>query len=186
MKRNYCFSILTPDLVDNVLQVRFNAQTGPFGSSNHDFQIRAIEGDGGVYFEFDLSSEPGLVANLAKIYLATVARSKIGFSEAGKTWLGKPDYVRGQRGVSERNIVRYLFAVRAYFGTIDSESSEQGYFNRLVWWFDLTTIYPRQLYEMSKGDYLAIKMRERINQFILMGALKNNTLPVYELPLKLP
>jgi hypothetical protein len=170
------------ELIDDVLKVNFWAKSGPLGSSNYDFRIRAIEADGGIYFEFDLSSEPGLLANVAKLYLATVARSKIGFSRDGTSWTGKPKFVRGQRGGAERNIVRYLLSIKAYFATLDIEPENQRYQERLTWWFDLTQVYPEQLYEMSKGEYIDIKLRERKNQHILLESLQRNTIPVYDIP----
>ena len=169
------------ELTDDVLKVNFWAKSGPLGSSNYDFRIRAIEGDKGIYFEFDLSSEPGLLANVAKLYLATVARSKIGFTRDGTSWTGKPKYVRGQRGGAERNIVRYLLSVKAYFATLEIEPEDQRYLDRLIWWFDLTQGYPDQLYEMGKNNYIDIKLRERKNQLILLESLQNNTIPVYDM-----
>ena len=170
------------ELVDDVLKVNFWAKSGPLGSSNYDFRIRAIEGDGGIYFEFDLSSEPGLLANVAKLYLATVARSKIGFTRDGTSWTGKQKFVRGQRGGAERNIVRYLLSIKAYFATLDIEPDDQRYLDRLIWWFDLTQGYPEQLYEMGKNNYIDIKLRERKNQYTLLESLQNNTIPVYDIP----
>ena len=166
-------------ITEDVLLLRFTAPTGPFGSTNYDFQIRAIDIDNGVFLEFELFSEPGLVAGLAKIYLATVGRSKVGFSVVGETWSGEPKYVRGSRAGSERNIVRYLLSIQAYFETFQYEPADQRYTKRLERWFDLTEIYSRQLYEMSKSDYLSIKTRERKNQFILLDSIANNYTPAY-------
>lgn len=172
--------------VDSVLLLNFMARFGPFGSENYDFQIRAIDADDGVYLEFDLSSEPGLVANLAKLYLSTVGRKKIGFSISGETWGGEPKYVRGQRGGSERNVVRYLLSIQAYFETIGSETGDKLYRKRVGRWFELTQNYKRQLYELSRRDYIAIKMRERKNQAILMESIKFGLIPIYGLDQKNP
>ncbi len=169
------------DVSNNILLVNLTAKRGPFGSSNYDFQIRAISADGGVYLEFDLYSEPGLVANLAKLYLATVGRNKIGFSKDGKNWKGEDKFVRGQRGGAERNIVRYLLSIQAYFETFETGPDDQHYDRSLERWFDLTTIHSKQLYEMSKSDYLSIKKRERKNQFILLESIESNVTPFYEI-----
>ena len=168
------------DVINDILSIKFTAKQGPFGSSNYDFQIRAIEADGGVYLEFDLSSEPGLVDSIAKLYLATVGRGKIGFSKEGKSWSGKPKFVRGTRGGSERNVVRYLLSIQAYFETIETESAEDGYRKRVERWFDLTQLHKKQLYELSRSDYIDIKLRERKNQIILLDAIRNNLTPVYQ------
>ena len=135
---------------DSVMSVDFAAESGPYGSSEIAFELRAIEGNGGVYLEFDLSSRPGLIEGLAKLYLATVARHKVGFSVVGKTWSGETKYVGGQRGGSERNIVRYLLAIQTYFETLDIEPEEERYRRRLEHWFDYTEKYKRQLHEMDK------------------------------------
>ena len=164
---------------DSVLLISFFSDSGPYGSSNIGFEFRAIEGDGGVYLEFDLSSKPGLIESVAKLYLATVARHKVGFSVVGETWLGDTKYVGGQRGGSERNIVRYLLAIQTYFETLDVEPEDERYRQRLERWFDYTEKYKRQLYEMDREDYISIKSRERNNQTILMAALESGEKAVY-------
>ena len=171
---------------EDVLRIGFTAPKGPFGSSNYNFDFRAIGADDGVYLEFDLSSRPGLVSSLAKIYFATVASGKVGFSTVSKGRSGKIRYVRGQRGGAERNIVRYLLSIQTYFATIDQEGQTDGYENRLERWFDLTQEHERQLYEMSRETYLDIKIRERDNQLVLIEAIKNNVEPDFNTELDKP
>jgi len=164
---------------DTVFFITMTAKSGPYGSSNYNFQIHAIEVDEGIFLEFDLSSEPGVAASVAAIYFLTVARKKIGFSVGGKTWSGKVKYVGGQRGAAERNVVRYLLAIKAYFETLDLPESVR-FEQRIDRWFSATEQYPKQLREMSREAYISIKQRERANQEILIAALRNNVLPVYE------
>jgi len=170
------------DREEGVFMVNLFAEDGPLDSSNINFDIRAISVDEGsrqgIYLEFDLSSVPGLAANLAKIYLATVARNKIGFSIQGKTWSGKPKYVRGQRGATERNLVRYLLAIETYFETLDVPAELQ-FERRLERWFDATEQFRPQLYELEKSEYISNKIRERKNQEILQVAVQENVEPVY-------
>jgi len=45
--------------------------------------------------------------------------------------------------------------------------SDQRFEKRISRWFYLTARFPRQLYEMGKGQYLANKRREHNNQLIL-------------------
>lgn len=165
-----------------VFLVKLYAEDGPLDSSHINFDIRAIGiGDGsrnGIYLEFDLSSIPGLAASLARIYLATVARKKIGFSVEGKTWSGKPKYVRGQRGATERNLVRYLLAIETYFSTLDVPDASK-FERRLENWFDATEQFRPQLFELEKKDYISNKIRERKNQEILQLAVQQNIEPVY-------
>lgn len=170
------------DREEDVFMVNLFAEDGPLDSSNINFNIRAIDVDEGsrqgTYLEFDLSSVPGLAANLAKIYLATVARNKIGFSIQGKTWSGKPKYVRGQRGATERNLVRYLLAIETYFETLGAPAELQ-FERRLERWFDATEQFRPQLYELEKSEYISNKIRERKNQEILQVAVQENVEPVY-------
>lgn len=166
----------------NVFLVKLFAEDGPLDSSHINFDIRAIGVDdgfrNGIYLEFDLSSIPGLAANLARIYLATVARKKIGFSVEGKTWSGKPKYVRGQRGATERNLVRYLLAIETYFSTLDVPEASK-FERRLENWFDATEQFRPQLFELEKSEYMSNKIRERKNQDILQLAVQQNIEPVY-------
>ncbi len=162
------------------LVVQFDAPTGPFGSSNYDFQFRAIEVDNGVYLEFDLSSRPGFVSRIAKLYFATVGSRKVGFSTNGTDRNGQVRYVKGQRGGAERNIVRYLFSVQAYFRTIDQEQHEDLYQLRLENWFDLTQRHEKQLYELPRMTYLKIKQKERMNQILLLDAIARGIEPNFD------
>ncbi len=166
-------------VVDGVFIARFTAKKGPYGSSDYDFRFRAIGRDGGIYLEFDLSSRPGMAASLSRLYLATAGRRKIGFSVAETKQNGEVRYVGGQRGGAERNIVRYLLSIQAYFEVAGADTDEMRYRRRLERWFDHTEKYHAQLYEMSRSDYLSIKLRERKNQVILIDSLAGNTPPVY-------
>ena len=165
-----------------VFLVKLYAEDGPLDSSHINFDIRAIGVEDvsrkGIYLEFDLSSIPGLAANLARLYLATVARKKIGFSVEGETWSGKPKYVRGQRGATERNLVRYLLAIETYFATLDVPD-ESKFERRLESWFDSTEQFRPQLFELEKSEYISNKIRERENQEILQLAVQQNVKPVY-------
>ncbi len=165
---------------DGVYHVKLFAQDGPLDSSEINFIIRAIEieqpGWQGIYLEFDVASKPGLAANLARLYLATIARNKIGFSVEGKTWTGKPAYVTGQRGATERNIVRYLLSIETYFDTLDLPLQDR-FFQRLQSWFDATEQYHDQLYELDRQTYIDNKIRERENQLILQAALDKGEEP---------
>ncbi|MBP1752878.1 MAG: hypothetical protein H6Q57_1714, partial [Geobacteraceae bacterium] len=79
---------------------------------------------------------------------------------------GEPVYVSGVRGSVERNAVRYYLAIQTYMDTL-SIPWNQRFEKRISRWFDLTARFPRQLYEMDKGEYLATKRREHNNQLML-------------------
>ncbi len=159
----------------DVLKIALSAPSGPLGSRNYHLVLRACEVDDGVYAEFNLTTEPGLISALVRIYLSTAGSDKVGFSSSGvNPATGMKRYARGQRGGAERNIVRYLFAVQAYFDTLDHTGGPDEYARRLERWFDLTEQYPRQLHEMPRERYLHIKMRERRNQLELVGSGRNH------------
>ncbi len=166
----------------DVFVVNLFAKDGPLDSSDIDFDIRAISVEDqnrqGIYLEFDLSSVPGLASSLARLYLATVARNKIGFSIEGKTWSGKPKFVGGQRGATERNLVRYLLSIETYFATLGMPAEKQ-FKQRVEHWYDSTDRFREQLYELEKEDYISNKYRERQNQEILQQAIFNKVEPVY-------
>jgi hypothetical protein len=111
-----------------------------------------------------------------KIYLATVARKKIGFSIVGKRWNGESKFVSGARGATERNIVRYLLAIETYFSTLDV-NHESRFTTRLEHWYDATDRFRNQLYELSRKKYLANKKRERKNQQMLQDAIDRGVDP---------
>lgn len=161
----------------DVFVVGLYAEHGPLRSSNIRFDLRAIaveeEDPNGVYLEFDMSSTPGLAEKLAKVYLSTVARSKIGFSIVGETWRSQPRYVHGRRAAIERNLVRYLLAIETYFSTLDLENDNAVYPKRMERWYDATDKYPEQLYELDRSEYLSGKKRERENQDALQRDLSN-------------
>jgi len=56
----------------------------------------------------------------------------------------------------ERNTMRYYLAIDDYVAAPAPSQLEQ----RLNTWFDATERYPRQLHEMEKPDYLAMKRVE--------------------------
>ena len=100
----------------------------------------------------------GTAARLAtKGYLATSGSGKIGFTREGK------GYVRGLRGAVERNAMRYYLAVESYLGSLGAAPGRQ-FATRIQHWFDATERYARQLHEMDRGSYLAMKQREYARQ----------------------
>ena len=72
----------------------------------------------------------------------------------------------GVRGSLERNAVRYYLAIQAYMDTINIPP-DQRFEKRNSRWYDLTARFPRQLYELDKGEYIANKRREHGNQRML-------------------
>ena len=92
-------------------------------------------------------------------YLATIGHDKVGFSIVGQGSDGAPVYLAGMRGAVERNTMRYYLAVEAYLGALALPVAQRPD-QRLRDWFHATERYPRQLHELTREDYLAMKRRE--------------------------
>jgi hypothetical protein len=79
---------------------------------------------------------------------------------------GNPVYIGGPRGAIERNAVRYYLAIQSFMNTL-RYPEEKRFSMRIREWYDLTTLYRRQLYELDKKDYLTFKTKEHKNQVLL-------------------
>jgi hypothetical protein len=94
-----------------------------------------------------------------QLYLGTLGHDKVGFTVLGRLPDGRAQYVGGLRGVLERNAVRYALAVHAYLDALARPAPEQLAL-RLEGWFDATERHARQLHELGREDYLAMKREE--------------------------
>ena len=92
-------------------------------------------------------------------YLATVGADKVGFSMTGKDANGQPSYTGGVRGAVERNAMRYYLAIDAYLDSLSAAPGQQVE-RRIQHWFNATERYPRQLREMDRPTYVAMKRSE--------------------------
>lgn len=149
-------------LEGDFLRIALAAPSGPFGT--HDYRIvleAAPAGDARrTILHLTYSYGYGLASRMAmQLYLSTVGADNVGFTVEGRDRDGKPEYVRGMRGVMERNTMRYFLAIEAYLGSLDvpPASREDA---RLKSWFEAADRYPRQLHEMSLDQYVAMKHRD--------------------------
>jgi hypothetical protein len=95
-----------------------------------------------------------------RIYLSTIGSDKVGFTTTRAPQAGEaPDYIRGLRGLVERNTMRYYLAIDAYLHALPAAPAEQ-LERRLKGWFDATEKYPRQLRELDREEYLTMKRGE--------------------------
>lgn len=157
---------------DGVSWVTLAADEGPYNTSDYRVALAAIEHGGGVYAELTSSQSAGSAINTAMdMYFATLARNKVGFSVIGSKWNGEPEYVGGAQGMLERNVVRYLLALRAYMQTHEMDGL-QGMNQRLLLWFNATEAYARQLHEVERADYLRDKKREYQQQLRLQSGTR--------------
>ncbi len=153
----YRLAAATPEY----LAVQLNAENGPLGTSNYRIVLEAVPADAthtllhlSYAYAYGLSGRLGMQA-----YLATGGRGKVGFTIEGQLANGAPGYIGGVRGVVERNTMRYFLAIDAYLGTLDAAPADR-LEKRLHNWYAATERYARQLHEVERGDYLAMKRSE--------------------------
>jgi hypothetical protein len=140
------------------LQVLFQADQGPWGTSGYRIRVEAVALDAERSFlHLSYSSAYGVLARIAmQGYLATIGRGKVGFSIVGRKPDGQPQHIGGTRGVVERNTMRYYLAVESYLGALSLPVAQQ-FEKRLAAWFAGTERHPAQLHEVERSEYLALK-----------------------------
>lgn len=150
---------------ENYLQVRLNADVGPFSTRDYRIVLEAVPLESGrTFIHFSYSYAYGLVGRLAlQGYLATIGRSKVGFAVIGSGSDGQPIHIGGIRGLVERNTMRYYLAIEAFLGAVSAPPQER-LEKRLREWFAAIERYPRQLREMEQGEYLGMKRKEYLRQ----------------------
>jgi len=137
----------------NYLNVRLSAASGPLSTRDYSIVLEATPADAGkTAIHLSYAYAYGTAARLAmKGYLATMGSDKVGFTPKGQG-----GYIGGVRGVVERNTMRYYLAIDSYLDAPATGQLDQ----RLGAWFDATEQYARQLHEVDRDDYLAMKHRE--------------------------
>lgn len=140
------------------LRAELTSGDGPLGTKDYRIAVEAAPLDAGhTMLHMSYAYGFGFTARVAmNTYLSTVGSAKVGFSVDGKDSDGKPTYVGGVRGLVERNTMRYYLAIDDYVSAPAPAQLDQ----RLATWFDATEHYPRQLHEMERAEYLAMKKDE--------------------------
>jgi len=155
----FLYSIATPR--PDYLDVELRARNGPVGTGHYRIALEAVglENDRALV-HLRYSYTYGSAGRLAmQMYLATTGSDKVGFTVIGDPNSPRPEFIGGVRGAIERNTMRYYLAIDAYLGALAAPAPER--FERsLERWFDATELYPRQLHEVDRDDYLAMKRRE--------------------------
>jgi hypothetical protein len=151
---DFDFSVATA--TPEYLAVQLRADRGPLSTSDYRILLEAAAADGGkTILHLTYSYAYGATGRLAmQVYLATAGRGKVGFTVTDRQTGGKPDYIGGVRGVVERNTMRYFLAIDAYL------SAPERFETRVQNWYDATENYPRQLHDVERTAYLAMKRRE--------------------------
>ncbi|MGJ7572518.1 hypothetical protein ACSFBX_18465 [Variovorax sp. RB2P76] len=143
------------------LSVELTAESGPLGTSNYHVTLEAIALDERKSFlHFSYSYDHNTMVRLGTMaYLATFGSDKVGFTVVGKTPEGQPDYIRGLRGLVERNAMRYFLTLDAYLAAPGPGAEQLD--RRQRRWFAGAEQYPRQLHEVDLDTYLALKREDR-------------------------
>ncbi|HXS53698.1 MAG TPA: hypothetical protein VN782_14285 [Usitatibacter sp.] len=146
---------------DDFLRIALAAPSGPLGTHDYRIVLEAAPAQSGrTVLHLAYSYGYGLASQMAmQLYLSTAGADNVGFTVTGHDGDGKPEYVRGMRGVMERNTMRYFLALEAYLDSLAAppDAREDA---RLRDWFEAADRYPRQLHEMSLAEYVAMKQRD--------------------------
>jgi hypothetical protein len=140
------------------LRVVLTAAEGPLSTRDYRMVFEAVPIDERRSFvHLGYAYSYGLLTKMAMgVYLATAGRDKIGFSIDGKDADGRPQYVKGERAATERNVMRYYLALLAH-RSVTTGTPEERMQARLRAWFALTERYAAQLREYDLDIYLQEK-----------------------------
>ena len=151
---------------DGYFEARFYADKGPLGTSDYRIEFEAMPVGDNTFARLRTSEHQSWISSKAmNIYLSTKGAGKSGISVVGYDDSGRPLYSAGEQGAVERNVLRYYFAVVAFFETLDKQDDSR-FESALQEWFAATERYP-QLYEMDQDEDLSAKVKERANQLEL-------------------
>lgn len=163
LKDAYRFEFLYDVVTDTTdyLQVLLHADDGPLDTRGYRIVLEVMKLDAERSFlHLSYALDYGIVSRVAmQGYLATIGRDKVGFSIVGSQADGQPVYLRGMRGVIERNTMRYYVAIEAYLDALSAPAPEQ-IERRLNAWFAGIERYPVQLHELERDEYLGMKRKE--------------------------
>ncbi len=159
------------------IEVSLTGGQGIWGGRKPRLRLEAVSvGSGQSFACMTYSCGFGVIERMmVSGYLQTLGRKKIGFSVVGADEQGRPIYVRGTRGMLERNAVRYYLAVKAYLDTRHIQAEDR-FERRLNRWFDLTGRYHAQLYEYDRTYYLACKKKEWENTRQLQRSIEERAM----------
>lgn len=148
------------------------ARVGPFSSKDIRFGLEAIPLDKGrtfIHLRYSISYS-SLGYFVMKSYFSIFDHGRVGFSIIGADSEGNPVYVSGLRSKIERDVVLHYLSIPAYMNTLNVPA-KQRFDKRIRQWYDLTSQYKRQFFEIEKEGYLFSKKQDRESQLILQGIL---------------
>jgi hypothetical protein len=155
------FNYKVTSRADDYFRTVLRADSGPLGTRDYQIVLEATPlDDKRTFIHLGYSYGFGVMSKMAmQAYLSTVGASKVGFTVTGRDAQGQPQYVGGMLGATERNTMRYFLAIEAFLASLNVPR-EQQVEKRLNDWFAATEKYPRQLHEMDRNEYLAMKQKE--------------------------
>ena len=171
------YQFIVSALHDDYFSSSLNSKEGPLDTTDYLINVEAIPlTNNSTFFHLAYEYKYGFWTHIAmSTYFATLGRNKVGFTTTGQDEEGNPLYVKGIRGVVERNSMRYYFAIQSFLDT--KKDPVKTHFNRKISnWFELTEKHHKQLYEMDKKDYLKYKKMEREDQIRLQKEIYKNKL----------
>lgn len=142
-------------------ETRLHAASGPVGTRDYRIVLAAVPLEGGrTFMHLSYSYGFGVTSRLAmNAYLATAGADKVGFTVVGRDANGQPVHIGGMRAAIERNVMRYYLAVDAHLTSMRAPPAQRVE-KRIQTWFSGTERYPRQLREMDRSTYVAMKRVE--------------------------
>ena len=155
------FKYSVVDVTPQFLDIRLDAKDGPLGTSDYRIVLEGIPLAGGkTFIHLTYSYAVNLAGRLAmQTYLGTIGRGKVGFTRVGQQADGAPRFIDGVRGLVERNTMRYYLAIESYLDAT-AEAPPAALEKRLQSWYSAIELYPRQLHELDRSEYLAMKRDE--------------------------
>jgi len=146
-------------------EVRLSAEDGPMGTRDYQITLEAVAlAPEQTFLHLTYAYSANLLARLTmQTYLATVGSDKVGFTVLSQSAGGQPIWITGLRAVVERNTMRYYLAINSYLATRQQPPSQR-FEASLQNWFSASENYPRQLHEIERPAYLAMKRAEHLRQ----------------------
>jgi hypothetical protein len=144
---------------------QLDATQGPLGTRDYRIVVSAVPLEAGrTFMHLSYSYRYGVTGKIVMLaYLGTVGANKVGFTVTGRGANGEPIFIGGVRGAIERNVMRYYLAIDAHLASLSAPPQQQ-LDKRIETWFDATERYARQLHEMDRAAYLAMKRVESERQ----------------------
>jgi hypothetical protein len=160
---DFVFSVAS--LSADYMRVELASKKGPLGTANYLVAVEFVPLDAErAFMHLQYSYTQGFLTRVAtSVYFATSGRDKVGFTLIEDEDGDPPQLVRGIRGALERNTMRYYLAFDAYLHTL-GDPTAQRFEESLDRWFADTERFARQLHEVKRDDYIAMKRDQYLRQ----------------------